>query len=197
MTIALASLAALSWGCGGRSGKPVAGTTSSPSPTPAETSAVKANCTQADLDRPAGPMPTARRVEQPMVLSTAIGKLQLDPPLTDALPAISAETAWQMLITGVTDQGGGRDDLLLGRFSGDAPAEVLPDGTLKPTYEGRLVWALYTHDVATITPVGPPRPSGDPRPTVSPPPCVFMDRLLAIDAETGQNPYTAIFSKAP
>jgi hypothetical protein len=132
-----------------------------------------------------------------MVLSTAIGKLQLDPPLTDALPAISAETAWQMLITGVTDQGGGRDDLLLGRFSGDAPAEVLPDGTLKPTYEGRLVWALYTHDVATITPVGPPRPSGDPRPTVSPPPCLFMDRLLAIDAETGQNPYTAIFSKAP
>lgn len=178
------------------------------------TGPASSECTQADLDRPVpASMPSPIRVTEPIVFPDPgaappdpppAGAIpaprsgtawRLDPPLDDETPAVSPEAAWAELRKSMPDRGGGRRELLLGGYSSAAPATVQPDGSLVPVYQGRLVWAVYTHGMATVPRHGPPRPEGAaPSPAASGRVCVFLDGLSAVDAQTGQELFSSAFS---
>lgn len=125
-------------------------------------------CTQADLDRPSpATMPTPERVEQ----RRKVNRELMDPVAAGYEPAVEAEPAWAQLHAVQPATGGGRDELLLGLFTGRSYSRV-------------PAWALLSHRRAQ--PLDPlPLPAGvKPNPRASP--CVFVDVLTVFNIDTGQ-----------
>lgn len=124
-------------------------------------------CTQADLDRavPSG-MPTPVAI----VASRELNGERLDPLPAGATVSLTAEQAWSRLRSARADTGGGRDELLLGLFTGDR-------------FERVPAWVLVSsHRAEGLEPL-------DSRPGVTSAanvmPCAFVDVLTVMDADTG------------
>lgn len=131
-------------------------------------STVQDPCTQADLDRPApATMPTPQRVDQ----RRKVNRELMDPLPPEYEPKVAAEPAWAELHAVQPATGGGRDELLLGLFTGGSYSRI-------------PAWALLTHRRAErLDPL--PLPAGvkaNPRSS----PCAFVDALTVFNLDTGQ-----------
>jgi len=87
-----------------------------------------------------------------------------------ATVSLTAEQAWSRLRSARADAGGGRDELLLGLFTGDR-------------FERVPAWVLFSsHRAQGLEPL-------DSRPGVTSAadavPCAFLDVLTVMDADTG------------
>lgn len=129
-------------------------------------------CTQADLDQPtSSAMPASVEVKE----TRRINRERLDPLPPGLTPSVSAERAWDSLHSVRPPNGGGRDELLLGLFSGKDSATRGP------------AWVLFTSRLAQgINELERP-PGVTPHPDTSP--CHFVDVLTALNAQNGERFY--------
>jgi hypothetical protein len=96
---------------------------------------------------------------------------RLEPLPANDRPPVTAAAAWRRLLLARQTYGGGRDELLLGRFTGRG-------------YSGVPAWALLSSHLAQrLAPLSLP-PGVKPR--ADAPPCVFVDMLTVVNAETGE-----------
>ncbi len=128
-------------------------------------------CTQADLHQPAPVgMPAPVVVTQTRHLNTE----RLDPLPPNFKPHTPADAAWKNLRHTRSAAGGGRDELLLGLFTGK-------------DYPRVPAWVLFTtHTAERLDPL-PPLPNVKTQPNQNV--CVFVDVLTALNANTGDRFY--------
>jgi hypothetical protein len=135
-------------------------------------------CSQADLDQPApAGMPAPTRVTQTRRLNGD----HLDPLPAGVTPSVSAEQAWRAVRRVRQAAGGGRDELLLGRFSGRGYANV-------------PAWVLFTSHLAQRLDPLPPATGVKPRADASP--CAFVDVLTVLNARTAERFYGSTVTSA-
>jgi len=96
---------------------------------------------------------------------------RLDPAPSSFQPKVSAETAWTELQAVRPQRGGGRDELLLGFFSGKGYTRV-------------PAWALFTSRLAQPLDRLSLPPGVKPRADAGP--CVLVDVLSVLNADDGR-----------
>jgi hypothetical protein len=133
-------------------------------------------CTQSDLDRP-GPAGAVPAVAVTQTRSLNGDRLEALPPRMQ--PSVSAAAARRVLGRARPVSGGGRDELLLGLFTGTGYARV-------------PAWVLFTSHLAQ--PLAPAvLPPGFKR-RANADVCVFVDILTVLNALTGQIFYSSTFT---
>jgi hypothetical protein len=159
--------------------------------------AVARGCSEADLQRHIGTMPTPHAVSRRFVLDPN-GAAWLDPSGNTA-PTVSAREAWGELTTGSQRDsymtfGGGRPQLLLGYFTSPSSGPG-PKG-----FAHILSWVIYkTHtavgpgDGPGPSPIGPSSAGVTTTPTILQPICSFGTAYSALDATTGNGLIVAVF----
>ena len=135
-------------------------------------------CSQADLNRPA---PSGMPVPMHVTQTRRLNGDRLDPLPAGVTPSVSAEQAWRRLHRVRQAGGGGRDELLLGLFSGRGYANV-------------PAWVLFTSHVAQRLDPLPPATGVKPRKDASP--CAFVDILTVLNARTAERFYGSTVTSA-
>jgi len=135
-------------------------------------------CTQADLDQPA---PSGMPVPTPVTQTRRLNGDRLDALPAGVMPSVTAEQAWTRLRAVRQSGGGGRDELLLGLFSGRGYSKV-------------PAWVLFTSRNAEQLDPLPLPPGVKPRDDASP--CAFVDVLTVLNARTGDLFYGSTVTSA-
>ena len=122
-------------------------------------------CTRADLDRRG---PVAMPAPVALTRTRRLNGDRLEPLPPGDRPPVTADEAWRRLLLARQTFGGGRDELLLGRFTGRG-------------FTGVPAWVLFTSHLAQrLAPLSVPAGGAG---TAS---CVFVDVLTVVNAETGE-----------
>lgn len=125
------------------------------------------SCTRADLGRRA---PVAMPTPVSVTRTRRLNGDRLEPLPAGDQPPVTAEAAWRRLLLARQTYGGGRDELLLGRFTGRG-------------YSGVPAWVLFTSHLAQpLAPLSVP-PAVKTRTDGAA--CAFVDVLTVVNAETG------------
>jgi hypothetical protein len=122
-------------------------------------------CTRADLDRRG---PVAMPAPVAVTRTRRLNGDRLEPLPAGDRPPVTAAAAWGRLLLARQAYGGGRDELLLGRFTGRG-------------FTGVPAWVLFTSHLAQrLAPLSAPAGGAEAQP------CVFVDVLTVVNAETGE-----------